>query len=62
MTIEEALVDLYKGTVNVKKTANELGIELEVLQRLFREYCARNPIDESVWQGDVEIAWPYSGN
>ena len=62
MTIEEALVDLYRGTVNVKKTADALEMELETLQRLFREYVKRTPIDESVWQGDILISWPYSGN
>jgi len=60
LTIEEAMLDLYKGTVNVKKTADKLGLELPVLQRLFREFVARTPIDEDVWQGDVEPAWPWA--
>lgn len=60
LTIDEALLDLYKGTVNVKKTADALGIPLPELQRLFREFVARTPLDESVWQGDVEVSWPWA--
>jgi len=59
LTIEEALLDLYKGTVNVKKTADELGISLPELQRLFREFAIKTPIDDSIWQGDIELSWPW---
>lgn len=58
-TIEEALVILFKGQSNVKLMANEVGIPLAEMQRLFREYVARTPIDEDVWKGDIDIAWPY---
>ena len=61
-TIEEALVVLFKGQSNVKLMANEVGISLSEMQQRFREYVAKTPIDEDVWRGDVEIAWPYSGN
>lgn len=61
-TIEEALVILFKGQSNVKLMANEVGIPLSEMQQRFREYVAKTPIDEDVWRGDVEIAWPYSGN
>lgn len=61
-TIEEALVVLFKGQSNVKLMANEVGIPLSEMQQRFREYVAKTPIDEDVWRGDVEIAWPYSGN
>jgi len=61
-TIEEALVILFKGQSNVKLMANEVGIPLAEMQQRFREYVAKTPIDEDVWRGDVEIAWPYSGN
>ena len=60
LTIDEALIDLYKGTVNVKKTADALGMPLPELQRLFREFVAVTPIDESVWEGDVEVSWPWA--
>lgn len=59
LTIEEALLDLYRGTVNVKKTADALGMPLSELQRLFREFVARTPIDEDTWRSDVEATWPY---
>jgi hypothetical protein len=58
-TIEEALVVLFKGQSNVKLMANEVGIPLSEMQQLFREYVARTPIDEDVWRGDVDVAWPY---
>lgn len=58
-TVEEALVILFKGQSNVKLMANEVGISLVEMQQLFREYVARTPIDEDVWRGDVDIAWPY---
>lgn len=61
-TIEEALVILFKGQSNVKLMANEVGIPLSEMQQRFREYVAKTPIDEDVWRGDVEIAWPYSGS
>lgn len=61
-TIEEALVILFKGQSNVKLMANEVGISLAEMQQRFREYVAKTPVDEDVWRGDVEIAWPYSGN
>jgi adenosyl cobinamide kinase/adenosyl cobinamide phosphate guanylyltransferase len=58
-TVEEALVILFKGQSNVKLMANEVGISLVEMQQLFREYVARTPIDEDVWRGDVDMAWPY---
>ena len=58
-TVEEALVVLFKGQSNVKLMANEVGIPLAEMQQLFREYVARTPIDEDVWRGDVDMAWPY---
>lgn len=60
LTIEEALLDLYKGTVNVKKTADELKMPLSELQHLFREYTVKIPVDDNIWQGDVEPSWPWA--
>ena len=60
LTIEEALLDLYKGTVNVKKTADELGMPLSELQQLFRDFVTKTPIDDAVWQGDIELSWPWA--
>jgi len=42
--------------------ANDLGMTLEEMQKAFRNYVAKTPIDEDVWAMDVEISWPYSGN
>ena len=59
MTINEALLILYKGQSNVRHMADKLGMPLEELQQQFREFVARTPIDEDVWMGDVELSWPY---
>lgn len=61
-TVEEALVILFKGQSNVKLMANEIGMPLAEMQQLFREYVARTPVDEDVWEGDIVLSWPYSGN
>ena len=61
-TIEDALVILFRGQSNVRVMATDVGISLEEMQQLFREYVARTPVDPNVWQGDIEISWPYSGN
>lgn len=60
--IDEALIVLYRGQSNVKLMANEVGISLEEMQQLFREYVAKTTIDPDIWQGDIMISWPYSGN
>ena len=59
ITVQEALLILYKGQSNVKHMADKLGMPLEELQQRFREFVARTPIDEDVWRGDVELSWPY---
>ena len=61
--LEEALDRLYKGTTNVALQAADLGITLERLKQLFREYVAARPIDindEEVWLGDTTMCWPYA--
>ena len=61
--LEEALDRLYKGTTNVAIQAADLGIPLERLKQLFREYVAQRPIDvndEDVWLGDTTLCWPYA--
>jgi len=60
--IDEALIVLFRGQSNVKLMATDVGISLEEMQRLFREYVAKTPIDPDVWVGDIEVSWPYSGN
>ena len=60
MTRLEAHQILFKGQSNIKQMANKLGITLEDLQQSFREYCAANPVDENVWQGDIELGWPWA--
>ncbi len=61
-TIEDALVILYRGQSNVRLMATEVGIPLEEMKQLFREYVAKTPIDPDVWKGDIILSWPYSGN
>jgi hypothetical protein len=61
--LEEALDRLYKGQTNVAFQAESLGITLERLKQLFREYVIARPIDvndEDVWLGDVTLCWPYA--
>ena len=61
--LEEALDRLYKGTTNVVIQAADLGIPLERLKQIFREYVAQRPIDvndEDVWLGDTTLCWPYA--
>lgn len=61
-TIEDALTILFRGQSNIKVMANDVGISLEEMQQLFREYVAKTPIDPDIWKGDIELAWPYSGS
>jgi len=61
-TIEDALTILFRGQSNVKVMADDVGISLEEMKQLFREYVAKTSIDPGVWKGDIEISWPYSGN
>ena len=60
--IDEACAILFKGQANVAKMAKEVGISTEELKRTFALYASKLPIDEDVWQGDILISWPYSGN
>jgi len=60
MTRLEAHQILFRGQSNVALTARELGCSLEDLQQSFQAYVAANPIDESVWQGDIEMGWPWA--
>lgn len=59
-TLEDALDLLYKGQTNVALIAKETGITLEEMQHLFKEYVSQRPIDPDVWQGDVDLSWPWS--
>ena len=60
MTREEAHAVLYKGQSNIALMAREVGCSLESLQESFRAYATAIPIDEDVWRGDVEPAWPWA--
>ena len=59
-TLEDALDLLYKGQTNVAIIAKETGITLKEMQHLFKEYVSQRPIDPDVWQGDVDLSWPWS--
>ncbi len=56
----EAHSILFKGQSNVALMAREVGCSLEDLQESFRVYVAHNPIDPDIWQGDIELGWPWS--
>lgn len=56
----EAHQILFRGQSNVRQMATELGCTLEELQESFRQYVAANPVDEGVWQGDIELGWPWA--
>ena len=55
----EAHQILFRGQSNVRLMATELGCTLEDLQASFRAYVAKNPVDDNVWQGDIELGWPW---
>lgn len=56
----EAHQILFKGQSNVAQMAKTLGVPLADLQASFRAYVAANPVDESIWQGDIELGWPWA--
>jgi len=60
MTLAEAHEILFKGQSNVAKMAKLVGVTTEELKKSFAAYASAIPVDESVWQGDVELAWPWS--
>lgn len=55
----EAHQILFRGQSNVRLMASTLGCTLEDLQASFRAYVAANPVDDGVWQGDIELGWPW---
>ena len=57
--MDEALDEIYRGKCNVAVKAKEIGVTTTELQRLFRGYAIKRPIDEDVWRGDVELGWPW---
>lgn len=57
--LSEALQILYRGQSNVALMARKLDMPLPKLQQLFREYVRGNPIDPDLWEGDVELSWPF---
>ena len=58
--MDEALDEIYRDKCNVAVKAKEIGVTTTELQRLFREYAIKRPIDEDVWRGDVELGWPWA--
>jgi len=57
--LEETLHLLYKGQTNVALAAKKEGVSLNKMKQLFAEFVARTPIDPDLWQGDVELSWPW---
>lgn len=60
ITLGEALPILYKGQSNVQQMATRLGMPLVELQQAFRDYVAVTPLDATIWQGDIELGWPWA--
>jgi hypothetical protein len=60
MQLEEAFQMLYRGQSNVAHVSAEVQLPLEKMKVLFREYVARNPLDEQAWRSDVDLTWPYA--
>ena len=58
--MEETLHLLYKGQTNVALAAKKENISIEEMKQIFAEFVARTPIDPDLWQGDVELSWPWS--
>ena len=58
--MHQAVQILYKGQNNVKLMANELGVSLETMKAALNEYVKATPLDEDVWRGDIDLAWPYA--
>jgi hypothetical protein len=58
--LEETLHLLYKGQTNVALAAKKENISIEEMKQIFAEFVARTPIDPDLWQGDVELSWPWS--
>ena len=58
--MEETLHLLYKGQTNVALAAQKENISTEEMKQIFAEFVARIPIDPDLWQGDVELSWPYA--
>lgn len=59
MTRQEAHETLFKGQSNVAQLASQIGVTADDLKESFRAYACLIPMDESVWQGDVEVSWPW---
>jgi len=57
--LEEALYALYKGQTNVAVKAKELDMPLEALKKHLTAFIESLPVDESVWQRDFQLGWPY---
>ena len=58
-SIEECMHDLYTGQTNVAVAAKKVELPLQELKQIFCSYVAKRPIDDDVWQADVELAWPH---
>lgn len=59
-TTLEACQILYKGQSNVKLMSRELGLTLEEMEQVFRDYVAENPLDDDAWHKDIELCWPWA--
>lgn len=57
--LEEALYVLYKGQTNVAVKAKELDMPLADLKRVLTAFIKANPADETAWNRDLELSWPY---
>lgn len=60
LSIEEAHDLCFRGKSNVAHAAADVGCSVEELKESFRKHVAMTPIDEDVWEGDVEVSWPWA--
>lgn len=60
MTEGEALAVLFTGQANVAKMAAAVGIPTEEMKTKFAAYAVTIPLTDEVWEGDVEMAWPFA--
>ena len=59
LTREEAHDLCFRGKSNVAHAAADVGCPIEDLKETFRQFVAMTPVDPDVWQGDVELSWPW---
>jgi hypothetical protein len=55
---EEALYLLFRGRLNVPAAAGRCGLTPEQMQKEFKDYASRMPVED--WELDIVLCWPYT--